>query len=93
MLCLTIIGIPLGLANFKLITVGLRPFGREIVSVEEPAAAECLRQSFQRRLADNTISIPGTTDSRPGTRTSSAAARVRGGSTGPPAAQLYAGCE
>jgi uncharacterized membrane protein YccF (DUF307 family) len=34
-LCLTIIGIPLGLANFKLITVGLRPFGREIVSVEE----------------------------------------------------------
>lgn len=34
-LCLSIIGIPLGLANFKLITVGLRPFGREIVSVEE----------------------------------------------------------
>ena len=34
-LCATIIGIPLGLANFKLITVGLRPFGREIVSVEE----------------------------------------------------------
>ena len=37
LLCLTIIGIPLGLANFKLITVGLRPFGREIVSVEEGA--------------------------------------------------------
>jgi uncharacterized membrane protein YccF (DUF307 family) len=35
LLCLTIIGIPLGLANFRLITVGLRPFGREIVSVEE----------------------------------------------------------
>jgi uncharacterized membrane protein YccF (DUF307 family) len=34
-LCLTIIGIPLRLANFKLITVGLRPVGREIVSVEE----------------------------------------------------------
>ena len=34
-LCITIIGIPLGLANFKLITVGLRPFGREIVSVDE----------------------------------------------------------
>jgi uncharacterized membrane protein YccF (DUF307 family) len=34
-LCLTIIGIPLGLANFKLIPVGLRPFGREIVSVDE----------------------------------------------------------
>ena len=35
LLCVTIIGIPLGLANFKLITVSLRPFGREIVSVEE----------------------------------------------------------
>jgi uncharacterized membrane protein YccF (DUF307 family) len=34
-LCLTIIGIPLGLANFKLITVSLRPFGREIVSADE----------------------------------------------------------
>jgi uncharacterized membrane protein YccF (DUF307 family) len=34
-LCITIIGIPLGLANFKLITVCLRPFGREIVSVDE----------------------------------------------------------
>lgn len=35
LLCLTIIGIPLGLANFKLIMVSLRPFGREIVSVDE----------------------------------------------------------
>jgi uncharacterized membrane protein YccF (DUF307 family) len=34
-LCLTIIGIPLGLANFKLIPVTLRPFGRDIVSIEE----------------------------------------------------------
>ena len=33
--CLTIIGIPLGLANFKLIPVSLTPFGRDIVSVEE----------------------------------------------------------
>ena len=31
-LCLTIIGIPLGLANFKLIPVSLAPLGREIVS-------------------------------------------------------------
>jgi uncharacterized membrane protein YccF (DUF307 family) len=36
-LCLTIIGIPLGLANFKLITVGLRPFGREIVGCRSRA--------------------------------------------------------
>jgi uncharacterized membrane protein YccF (DUF307 family) len=30
-LCLTLIGIPLGLANFKLIPVSLTPLGREIV--------------------------------------------------------------
>lgn len=34
-LCLTIIGIPLGLANFKLIPVSLLPLGREIVPVEQ----------------------------------------------------------
>ena len=37
-LCLTIIGIPLGLANFKLIPVSLLPLGREIVSVDDPRA-------------------------------------------------------
>ena len=30
-LCVTIIGIPLGLANFKMIPVSLTPLGREIV--------------------------------------------------------------
>lgn len=35
-LCLTIIGIPLGLANFKLIPVSLLPLGKDIVPVEEP---------------------------------------------------------
>jgi uncharacterized membrane protein YccF (DUF307 family) len=35
LLCLTLIGIPLGLANFKLIPVSLTPFGREIVSPDE----------------------------------------------------------
>jgi uncharacterized membrane protein YccF (DUF307 family) len=39
-LCITIIGIPLGLGNFKLIPVSLLPFGREIVSVEEAEAME-----------------------------------------------------
>ena len=34
-LCITIIGIPLGLANFKLIPVSLAPFGREIVPVDD----------------------------------------------------------
>lgn len=33
-LCVTIVGIPLGLANFKLIPVSLLPMGREIVDVE-----------------------------------------------------------
>jgi len=32
---LTIIGIPLGLANYKLIPVSLLPLGREIVSVDQ----------------------------------------------------------
>jgi uncharacterized membrane protein YccF (DUF307 family) len=32
LLCITIIGIPLGLASFKLIPVSLLPLGREIVS-------------------------------------------------------------
>jgi len=34
-MCLTIIGIPLGLANFKLIPVLLTPFGRDIVDIEQ----------------------------------------------------------
>jgi uncharacterized membrane protein YccF (DUF307 family) len=38
LLCLTIIGIPLGIANFKLIPVSLRPFGREIMSIEQARA-------------------------------------------------------
>jgi uncharacterized membrane protein YccF (DUF307 family) len=35
LLCLTLIGIPFGLANFKLIPVSLTPFGREILSLDE----------------------------------------------------------
>jgi uncharacterized membrane protein YccF (DUF307 family) len=35
LMCLTILGIPLGLANFKLIPVSLTPFGREIVDVDD----------------------------------------------------------
>ena len=37
-LCLTIIGIPLGLANFKLIPVSLMPLGREIVDADSVRA-------------------------------------------------------
>jgi uncharacterized membrane protein YccF (DUF307 family) len=47
-MCLTIIGIPLGLANFKLIPVSLLPLGREIVGVDEA-----------RRLgAEVTVAVP-----------------------------------
>ena len=38
-LCLTIIGIPLGVANFKLALVALAPLGKEIVSTRDPRAA------------------------------------------------------
>jgi uncharacterized membrane protein YccF (DUF307 family) len=38
LLCLTIIGIPLGLGNFKLIPVALAPLGKEIVSADDPRA-------------------------------------------------------
>jgi uncharacterized membrane protein YccF (DUF307 family) len=34
-LCLTIIGIPLGLANFKLIPISLLPLGVQIVSTDQ----------------------------------------------------------
>jgi uncharacterized membrane protein YccF (DUF307 family) len=33
-LCCTIIGIPLGIANFKLIPISLMPLGREIVPID-----------------------------------------------------------
>jgi uncharacterized membrane protein YccF (DUF307 family) len=36
-LCLTIIGIPLGIGTFKLIPVTLTPLGREIDDVDDPA--------------------------------------------------------
>lgn len=35
-LCITIIGIPFGIANFKLIPVSLLPLGREIVPAGDP---------------------------------------------------------
>jgi uncharacterized membrane protein YccF (DUF307 family) len=38
-LCLTLIGIPLGLANFKLAAVALAPLGKEIVPSGDPRAA------------------------------------------------------
>lgn len=37
-LCVTVIGIPLGLANFKLIPISLAPLGHEIVPTDQPFA-------------------------------------------------------
>jgi uncharacterized membrane protein YccF (DUF307 family) len=41
-LCITIIGIPLGLANFKLIPISLAPLGREIVSSSRETSPSAL---------------------------------------------------
>jgi uncharacterized membrane protein YccF (DUF307 family) len=37
LLCATIIGIPFGIANFKLVPVALLPFGRDVVTIEQAA--------------------------------------------------------
>jgi len=47
-LCLTIIGIPLGLGNFKLIPVSLWPVGREIVPIDYAGAGETLSVTAER---------------------------------------------
>jgi uncharacterized membrane protein YccF (DUF307 family) len=38
LLCVTVIGIPLGLGNFKLAAVAIAPLGKEIVPVDDPRA-------------------------------------------------------
>ena len=38
LLCLTIIGIPLGVGNFKLAAVAIAPLGKEIVPASDPRA-------------------------------------------------------
>jgi uncharacterized membrane protein YccF (DUF307 family) len=37
-LCVTIVGIPFGIANFKMIPISLLPLGREIVPTDRPFA-------------------------------------------------------
>ena len=39
LLCLTVIGIPLGLANFKMVPIALFPLGKDIVSTDSVDAA------------------------------------------------------
>jgi uncharacterized membrane protein YccF (DUF307 family) len=38
-LCLTIVGIPLGLGNFRLAAVAIAPLGKEIVSTSDRRAS------------------------------------------------------
>jgi uncharacterized membrane protein YccF (DUF307 family) len=38
LLCITVVGIPLGLASFKMIPLALVPFGKEVVSEADAAA-------------------------------------------------------
>jgi uncharacterized membrane protein YccF (DUF307 family) len=38
LLCITVIGIPLGIADFKLAAAALAPLGKDIVSTEDPRA-------------------------------------------------------
>jgi uncharacterized membrane protein YccF (DUF307 family) len=40
LLCATIVGIPLGLGNFKLIPISLWPMGREIVNISDVRSAD-----------------------------------------------------
>lgn len=39
LLCVTVIGIPFGIANFKLIPVSFMPLGKEIVPTDQPFAS------------------------------------------------------
>ena len=41
-MCLTIIGIPLGLASFKLVPISLMPLGKDVVPVAQAAAGQSL---------------------------------------------------
>ena len=38
-MCLTIIGIPLGIASFKLVPISLMPLGKDIVDVDAARGA------------------------------------------------------
>ncbi|MDR3432302.1 MAG: YccF domain-containing protein [Rouxiella aceris] len=48
--CLTVIGIPVGLANFKIAAIALWPVGRRVVSVE---LAQQAREASASRLRNN----------------------------------------
>ena len=45
-LCLTVIGIPLGIASFKMVPVSLLPLGAQIVPSDSPAATGIYPQQY-----------------------------------------------
>ncbi|CAI2494112.1 Inner membrane protein yccF [Serratia ficaria] len=49
--CVSIIGIPVGIANFKIAAIALWPVGRRVVSVEmaQQARTENARRQYQQR--------------------------------------------
>ena len=51
LLCITVIGIPLGLANFKMIPISLFPLGKDIVPTDTVDAAFMASQSAARPKA------------------------------------------
>jgi uncharacterized membrane protein YccF (DUF307 family) len=57
-MCITIIGIPLGLANFKLIPVALTPFGRDIVDLEQARRLGYQPQVVVRAVPPGTTQTP-----------------------------------
>jgi uncharacterized membrane protein YccF (DUF307 family) len=52
LLCLTIIGIPLGVACFKLVPLALLPFGQEIVPIDDVPPGTPIAYSAPPSLGD-----------------------------------------
>jgi uncharacterized membrane protein YccF (DUF307 family) len=50
LLCITIIGIPLGVANFKMVPISLTPLGRQIVRIGGPYGAPSQSRTPERFL-------------------------------------------
>ena len=44
LMCITLIGIPLGLANFKLIPVSVTPLGRDIMDIDQARRQGAIRE-------------------------------------------------
>ena len=54
-LCVTIIGIPFGIASFKMAGLAIAPFGREVVDADHPDALVAPRVTTVRPLGEPTV--------------------------------------